>query len=102
VLTYDSVLDALSDRTRRRILEELRGSARSVGELTSRLPVSQPAISQHLRVLREAGLVAPVAEGTRRIYHLSPRGLNTLREYVDSFWGGVLEAFSDSLAQEEQ
>ena len=102
MITYENVLDALADKTRRRILEELRASPQTVGRLADLLPVSQPAISQHLRVLREAGLVTPVAEGTRRIYHLSSAGLRTLRAYVDSFWSEALAAFSDSLTKENQ
>lgn len=102
MIAYDTVLDALADKTRRRILEELRVSPQAVGQLAKLLPVSQPAISQHLRVLREAGLVTPVADGTRRIYHLSPAGLRTLRAYVDSFWSEALAAFSNSIAKEVQ
>ncbi|MCZ6916327.1 MAG: metalloregulator ArsR/SmtB family transcription factor [Gemmatimonadetes bacterium] len=93
--TYSTVLDALADRTRRAVLEQLRQGPRSVGELAAKLPVSQPAVSQHLRVLREAGLVEAEPEGTRRIYRVSPAGLRTLRAYVDSFWTDVFEAFKD-------
>lgn len=99
--TYNTILDALADRTRRAILDELRTAPRSVGELAARLPVSQPAVSQHLRVLREAELVASVADGTRRIYRLSPVGLRTLRAYAESLWGDVLGAFVDPVSKEE-
>ena len=98
---YVSVLNALSDPTRRRIFEKLRSGPRSVGELARRLPVSRPAVSQHLWVLREAGLVSVRSEGTRRIYEVDTRGLEALRRYLDSFWGDVLEAFRAAADDEE-
>lgn len=88
-----TVLDALGDPTRRAVLELLRGGERTVGQLVDALPVSQPAVSQHLRVLREAGLVASRAEGTRRLYRVERDGLASLRAYVDRFWDDVLDAF---------
>ncbi len=94
-MAYDLVLAALSVPTRRAILEALRDGPRSVRELAEHLPVSQPAVSQHLRALREAGLVRVRSEGTRRIYSVDGEGLEALRTYVDSFWGDVLEAFRD-------
>lgn len=93
---YDTAIGALADGTRRRILEQLRRRPRSVGELTRLVPVSQPAVSQHLRVLREAGLVRVDRSGTRRIYRLSPEGFEPLRRYIESFWGDVLAAFGDT------
>ncbi|HEX9728435.1 MAG TPA: metalloregulator ArsR/SmtB family transcription factor [Gemmatimonadales bacterium] len=93
MITYDKVLDALADRTRRSIVELLRTGPKRVGELSAALPVSQPAVSQHLRVLREAGLVESRREGTRRIYRLRPEGLNALRDYAASFWSSVLDHF---------
>lgn len=87
------VLTALSDPTRRRVLEALRTGPRSVGELTAAVPVSQSAVSQHLRVLREAGLVTERRAGTRRLYRVDPDGLGALRAYLDGFWDDALEAF---------
>jgi DNA-binding transcriptional ArsR family regulator len=84
---------ALAEPTRRQVLEELRAGPRSVGELTDAVPVSQSAVSQHLRVLREAGLVQERREGTRRLYRVDPDGLGTLRAYLDRFWDDALEAF---------
>jgi DNA-binding transcriptional ArsR family regulator len=93
VSTYQTTLHALADPTRRRILELLRERPGAVGELAGRMPVSRPAVSQHLRVLREAGLVAERREGTRHIFSVEPEGLRDLRRYLDRFWGDALEAF---------
>jgi DNA-binding transcriptional ArsR family regulator len=84
---------ALAEPTRRQVLEELRAGPRSVGQLTDAVPVSQSAVSQHLRVLREAGLVRERREGTRRLYRVDPDGLGTLRAYLDQFWDDALESF---------
>jgi DNA-binding transcriptional ArsR family regulator len=84
-MTFDAVMNALGDPTRRSIYERLRPGARSVGEIADGLPVSRPAVSQHLRVLKEAGLVEERREGTRRIYTLAPQGLVELRAYFDGF-----------------
>ena len=86
-------LDALGDATRREIMERLRGGPRPVGEIAAGLPVSRPAVSQHLRVLREAGLVAERREGTRRIYRVEPEALADLRAYLDSFWEQALAGY---------
>ena len=94
-MAYDVVFAALSVPTRRAILEALHDGPRSVRELAELLPVSQPAVSQHLRALREAGLVRVRREGTRRIYSVDGAGLEALRMYVDTFWGDVLAAFRD-------
>jgi DNA-binding transcriptional ArsR family regulator len=88
-----AAFDALGDPTRRAVLELLRGGERTVGELVDALPVSQPAVSQHLKVLRDAGLVAARAEGTRRLYRVERDGLAAVRAYVDRFWDDVLDAF---------
>ena len=84
---------ALADPTRREVFERLAAGGKSVGELAQGLPVSRPAVSQHLKVLKEAGLVADEAEGTRRVYHIDPAGLGALRAWLDQFWGLALEAF---------
>jgi len=86
-------LDALGDPTRRAILARLIGGPLPVGELARDFPVSRPAISQHLRVLKEAHLVVDRAEGNRRLYQLDPSGFETVREYLEQFWGQALSAF---------
>ena len=90
-----AAFEALGDATRRQVLQLLRSGELSVAELTEALPVTQSAVSQHLRVLRDAGLVADRASGTRRFYRVTPDGFAAVRAYVDSFWDGVL----GSLAQ---
>lgn len=90
--TY-GVLDALGDPTRRAILERLAGHPFAVGELARELPVSRPAVSQHLKVLKGAGLVVDRPAGTRRIYRLDPRGLEPLRAWLDRFWDHALAAY---------
>lgn len=92
-MTYATTLNALADPTRRAIFERLREGPRPVGELALGLPVSRPAVSQHLRVLREADLVVEKRQGTRNIYDINPSGLIELRRYVESFWDEVLGAF---------
>ena len=86
-------LDALGDPTRRRVFELLRGGARSVGELADQLPVSRPAVSQHLRVLENAGLVVHTRAGTRHLYELDASGVGALRDWVDGFWNEALARF---------
>jgi len=94
VNTYqDSQLDALGDATRRAILARLIAGPLAVGELARDFPVSRPAISQHLRILKDANLVVDHAAGNRRLYQLNPAGFETLREYFEQFWGQALEAF---------
>lgn len=90
------VLDALGDPTRRAVLELLRGGARPVGEIAAHLPVSRPAVSQHLRVLKEAGLVRDRQEGTRRLYRVDPEGLGALRAYLEGYWEAALAAFAEA------
>jgi DNA-binding transcriptional ArsR family regulator len=95
------VLDALGDPTRRRILEVVREGPRPVGEIARRVPVSRPAVSQHLRVLKEAGLVRDRQEGTRRLYALDRTGLSALRAYLETFWDTALAAFKEAVEAEE-
>jgi DNA-binding transcriptional ArsR family regulator len=95
VITYDKALGALADPTRRRIWESLVRAERSVGAIASGLPVSRPAVSQHLRVLRAAGLVVERRRGTRRLYRAAADGLRPLRRYLDDHWDAVLGAFRD-------
>jgi DNA-binding transcriptional ArsR family regulator len=89
----DTGLGLLGDSTRRAIFELLARRPSSVGELARQLPVSRPAVSQHLRVLREGGLVVSRAEGTRRVYQLDPDGVAALRAWLDGVWTGALTAF---------
>jgi DNA-binding transcriptional ArsR family regulator len=91
----DEVWDTVGDRTRRTIMLALAEQPRAVGELASELPVSRPAVSQHLKVLKDAGLVAEHAEGTRRIYRLNEAGVLALRDQLDMFWKRALTAFQD-------
>jgi DNA-binding transcriptional ArsR family regulator len=88
-------LAALADPTRRMIFERLAERPRPVGELARELPVSRPAVSQHLKVLKDAGLVVDAAVGTRRVYRVDPDGLQALRSYLDGFWNRALLAFKD-------
>ena len=97
-----SVLAALADPTRRDLFERLARRPSSVGELTNRVGVSQPAVSQHLRVLRDAGLVGMRREGTRHIYHASPEGLAELRKWVEGMWDAVLGSFERFARDQEE
>src|SRR5438477_5398679 len=92
-MTYQKALLALADPTRRRVFEELRQGPRSVGKIAALMPVSRPAVSQHLRVLKLAGLVGDRAEGTRRVYYVDPRGLAAIRHWLDQFWSEALVSF---------
>ena len=100
-MAYATAMDALGDPTRREVFERLRRGPRSVGELAEGLPVSRPAVSQHLRVLKEAGLATERREGTRRIYSLNPGGLLELRAYFDQFWDQMLADFKTAAEREE-
>jgi DNA-binding transcriptional ArsR family regulator len=100
VNTY--ALDALGDRTRRAIFERLADGPRAVGELANELPVSRPAVSQHLKVLKEAGLVTDRRNGTRRLYQVDPAGIEELRAYFEEFWTKALAAFKAAVEKEEQ
>src|SRR6202161_4885518 len=84
---------ALADPTRRQVLERLAAGPRAVGDIASGLPVSRPAVSQHLKVLKEAGLVSDRQDGTRRIYAIDPAGLGAMRAWLDQFWDTALLAF---------
>ena len=89
-------LASLGDPTRRQIFERLAERPRAVGELARELPVSRPAVSQHLKVLKNAGLVVDTAVGTRRVYQVDPEGLDALRSYFEGFWNRALAAFKDA------
>jgi DNA-binding transcriptional ArsR family regulator len=92
-MAYGLALAALADPTRRRVFERLKSGPQSVGAIARRMPVSRPAVSQHLKVLKEAGLVADRPEGTRRVYYIDPKGLGALRQWLDQFWDQALAAY---------
>lgn len=94
-MTNISAIEALGDPTRRRLFDRIRQSPCSVTELISIVPISQPAVSQHLKVLRDSRLVRVEKRGKQRIYHLNPDGLAELRNYVESLWDDVLRAFGE-------
>jgi DNA-binding transcriptional ArsR family regulator len=95
-------LEALGDPTRRAVFEALRSGPRSVGELAAGLPVSRPAVSQHLRVLKGAGLVTDEQQGTRRLYRIERDGLEELRAWFDGFWDAALADFKAAAEREEE
>jgi DNA-binding transcriptional ArsR family regulator len=95
-------MDALGDPTRRAIFERLGAGPRAVGELAAELPVSRPAVSQHLKVLKDAGLVVDTRDGTRRLYRLDPNGVGALRAYFDGFWNQALAAFKQAVENPTQ
>jgi len=92
-MTYGDSLAALADPTRRQVFEQLRSGPQPVGVIARAMPVSRPAVSQHLKVLKEAGLVGDRAEGTRRVYYIDPHRLGALRAWLDSFWDDALASF---------
>ena len=92
-MAYGKAIEALADPTRRRIFERLRRGPSAVGVLAEGMPVSRPAVSQHLKVLKEAELVSEEQDGTRRIYRIDPKGLGQLRRWLDGFWDEALENF---------
>src|SRR5881227_3003824 len=101
-MAYANALALLADPTRREVFERLRSGPRAVGELAAELPVSRPAVSQHLRVLKEAGLVSDRRNGTRRLYSVEPKGLAELRAYLEEFWTEALAAFKAAAEREEK
>lgn len=92
-MTYGMALTALADPTRRAVFERLRAGPVSVTDIAADLPVSRPAVSQHLKVLKDAGLVRDEADGTRRLYEVDASGIEELRDWLDTFWEDALEAF---------
>jgi DNA-binding transcriptional ArsR family regulator len=90
----ERVFSALQDPTRRAVLERLREGPKPVGEIARGLPVTRPAVSQHLKILKEANLVSDRSEGTRRIYCIDPKGLGAMRAWLDQFWEAALSAFA--------
>jgi DNA-binding transcriptional ArsR family regulator len=98
-MANQDALTALGDPTRRAIFERLADHPRAVGELASELPVSRPAVSQHLKVLKDAGLVSDRRAGNRRIYQLDPAGVGALRVYLDQFWNQAMTAFKAAVEE---
>src|SRR5215813_10720229 len=98
-MAYGNALAALADPTRRHVFERLRSGPAAVSEIARGMPVSRPAVSQHLRTLKDAGLVADRAEGTRRVYFIDPDGLAELRRWLDQFWDDALAAFQAEVEQ---
>src|ERR1700727_3447734 len=93
-MAYETALTALAAPPRRLVFERLKSGPQAVGAIARGLPVSRPAVSQHLKVLKEAGLVADRPEGTRRVYYIDPQGLGALRKWLDQFWDDALAAFA--------
>jgi DNA-binding transcriptional ArsR family regulator len=100
VAAYVNSFDALGEPTRRSIFEVLRGGPQPVGKIAERLPVSRPAVSQHLRVLEDAGLVRHRVNGTRHVYEVDHRGLEELRRWLDRFWDDALARFKEAAERE--
>ena len=96
------MFEALGDGARREILEKLRGGPRAVGEIAAGMPISRPAVSQHLKVLKDSGLVAETRQGTRHYFAIAPEGLGELRGYLDGLWGDALAAFARHMEKENK
>lgn len=101
-MAYANALTALADPTRRRVLEELRSGPKPVGEIARELPVSRPAVSQHLKVLKGAGLVREEKKGTRHVYSIDPHGLGAIRRWLDQFWDEALTRFAAEVERDAQ
>ena len=91
-MAYGDALTALADPTRRRFFERLKSGPKAVGAIARGMPVSRPAVSQHLKALKDAGLVADRPDGTRRVYYIDPHGLGGVRQWLDQFWNDALDA----------
>jgi DNA-binding transcriptional ArsR family regulator len=96
-----AALAALADPTRRQLIERLKAGPKAVGDLARGVPVSRPAVSQHLAVLKAAGLVRDVAEGTRRVYEIDPKGLGAIRAWLDDMWSDALGHFGADLEKDD-
>ena len=100
-MAYQNAFAALADPMRRSVFERLMDGPQPVGRIARGMPVSRPAVSQHLKVLKEAGLVTDRAEGTRRVYSIDPQGLAAVRRYLDQFWTEALDAFAAEVERDE-
>jgi len=101
-MAYNDALAALADPTRRRVFERLKSGPKAVGAIARGLPVSRPAVSQHLKALKAAGLVADRPDGARRVYFIDPRGLGALRKWLDQFWDDALAAYQAEVEKENE
>ncbi|MFK5980458.1 MAG: metalloregulator ArsR/SmtB family transcription factor [Rhizobiaceae bacterium] len=101
-MTYQLAIATLADPRRRAIFESLRGHPLMVADIARAQPVSRPAVSQHLKVLEQAGLVTVEAQGTRRYYGMRREGLAELRDWIDGFWGDVLDSFAAEVSKQEE
>ena len=101
-MTYGKALTALAEPSRRQVFERLKSGPLAVGAIARGMPLSRPAVSQHLKVLKEAGLVADRPEGTRRVYHIDPHGLAALRRWLDQFWDETLLAFQAEVERQPE
>jgi len=101
-MTNAKAFAALADPTRRQVFERLAAGPRAVGDLAEGLPVSRPAVSQHLKVLKDAGLVSDRADGARRVYQIDPQGLGQVRAWFDQFWDRALDAFAAEVERQER
>jgi DNA-binding transcriptional ArsR family regulator len=101
-MAYGNALQALSDPTRRSVFEALHRGPASVGTLAAGLPVSRPAVSQHLKTLKQAGLVNDRRDGARRVYYIDPQGLGELRRWLDQFWTQALDRFREELERDDK
>src|SRR5215218_4807448 len=101
-MTNAKAFAALADPTRREVFERLASGPRAVGELAQELPVSRPAVSQHLKILKEAGLVSDRPDGARRVYQIDPRGLGQMRAWLDRFWDQALDAFKAEVERDAE
>ena len=99
--TYGGALTALADPTRRTVFEMLAGSESTVGDLAEQLPISRPAVSQHLKILKDAHLVRVRPNGTRRVYSLDPDGLSAVRSYFEKFWNAALASYAAAVRERE-
>lgn len=100
-MTHQNAFAALGDSTRRKVFERLAHGPQSVSEIAKDLPVSRPAVSQHLKILKNAGLVTDQAYGTRRVYRVDPKGLGQIRAWFDQFWETALSAFQAEVERDE-
>lgn len=100
-MNYETAIAALADPSRRAIVERLRAGGLPVGEIANDLPISRPAVSQHLRVLTDAGLLTCASSGNKRIYAISPEGIDALRQYLDSLWDDALSCFARAAQSEK-
>lgn len=100
--TASGAWEAMGDPTRRAILQQLLDRPLAVGELAEHLPVSRPAVSQHLKVLKESGLVSDATKGTRRIYRLNPAGVQALRDQLDTFWSRAMSGYEATIEHQSQ